>query len=74
MVELGHQRGGALSSTGEEAVIAVIRGVVLLNKVANVDFVLPKTGGKTLPCVVHMCFLLSNLYAALKASSKAARY
>ncbi|CQR23047.1 Uncharacterised protein [Yersinia enterocolitica] len=41
---------GRFGRAGKEGLIAFIRGVVFLDEVTNVDFFLPVTLGKTLPC------------------------
>ena len=52
-IELLAQSGRACGSRREESAVAVIRGVVLLDKVADVDLVFPNAAVKIVPCVVH---------------------
>ena len=52
-VEFLAQTGGALGRGCEEGTVAVIRGIVLLDKVADVDLVFPNAAVKIVPCVVH---------------------
>ena len=49
--ELGRVLGG----TGEEGLVAVVRGVVLLDEVTDVDLVLPVATHKALPCFLTHC-------------------
>ena len=52
---------GGIGRTGEEGLVPLVGGVVTLNKVADVDFVLPESGLKAFPCFVHdFLFLLAH--------------
>ncbi len=44
------QGSGCVGSTGQEGFVTFIWGVVFLDEVTNVDFILPITFGKTFPC------------------------
>ncbi|SPW32492.1 Uncharacterised protein [Edwardsiella tarda] len=44
------QGSGRRGGTGQEGLVAFIRGVVFLDEVTYVDFFLPVTAGKTFPC------------------------
>ncbi|MNC42795.1 hypothetical protein D3C75_916230 [compost metagenome] len=43
------QCGSCFSSTCQEGLVTLVRGVVFLNKVTHVDFILPVAFGKTFP-------------------------
>ncbi len=44
--------GGAFGGTGEEGGVSLVRGVVVLNEIAEVDFIRPVAGFETVPSVL----------------------
>ena len=48
--ELVSRLGGA----GEEALVALVLGVVVLDEVAHVDIIHPVAAGKAVPCLLHL--------------------
>ena len=51
--DLAPQVFRALGRPGEEGVVALIRGVVLLDEVADVNLLLPGAALETVPCLLH---------------------
>ena len=49
------QLGGALGGTDEERLVALVGGVVLLDKVADVNLVQPIAAFEAFPCLLHFC-------------------
>src|SRR5699024_6159688 len=54
-VEFFAQRSGACGRGRKEGAVAVVRGVVFLNEVADVDLILPNAAVEGVPCV-HVLF------------------
>ena len=52
---------GSLSWTSEEGIIAIVRGVIPLNEVSDVDCFLPVTTDKAVPSLLCWCFLHNTL-------------
>ena len=60
------QLAGLLGGTLQEALVALVGGVVLLDEVPHVDLILPDAGGKILPFLSHWpvpsCIWMVNKY------------
>ena len=52
---------GSLSWTSEEGIIAIVRGVIPLNEVSDVNCFLPVTTDKAVPSLLCWCFLHNTL-------------
>ena len=52
---------GVLSRAGQEGIVAVVRGVVCLNKVADIDFAHPYSRLECSPLLFHISYLLRRL-------------
>ena len=63
-IELLTQRSRACGSRSQKSAVTIIRGVILLDKVADIDLVFPVAAIKVVPCV-HVLFLLFVLSAVL---------
>ena len=68
-VELLTQRSRACGSRSQKSAVTIIRGVILLDKIADIDLVFPVAAIKVVPCV-HVLFLLFVLSAVLFMATK----
>ena len=68
-IELLTQRSRACGSRSQKSAVTIIRDVILLDKVADIDLVFPVAAIKVVPCV-HVLFLLFVLSAVLFYDNK----
>ena len=68
-IELLTQRSRACGSRSQKSAVTIIRDVILLDKVADIDLVFPVAAIKVVPCV-HVLFLLFVLSAVLFMATK----
>ena len=64
--DLVPQSRGGLGSASEEALVAFVRGVVLLNEVAGIDFSLPSSGYEAFPCLQTLFVKLCHVSLPLR--------
>ena len=60
---------GGVRRARQEGLVSVVGGVVALNKIADVDFALPESAFKAIPCVNHFSSLLARIAVVVRAET-----
>ena len=60
---------GSVRRARQEGLVSVVGGVVALNKIADVNFALPESTFKAIPCVNHYSSLLARIAVVVRAET-----